>query len=63
MKKLLNSSRRYAKYQEKRAEENINKPDSWTINEKEIDCDLFNKNKNKCLTCENKYNITFCMGM
>jgi hypothetical protein len=54
--------RRFAEYQEKRIEKNADMPDSWTIDEKEIDCELFKKDKNKCLTCEDKYNITFCMG-
>ena len=46
--KKIKSSREYAEYQEKRTKENVDLPDSWTINIKEIDCDLFKEDKNKC---------------
>ena len=62
MKEIIDNSRKYAKYQEKRVKENNDLPDSWFIDEEEIYCDLFKKDKNKCLTCENKYNVTYCMG-
>ena len=57
------TSREYEKRQNKKRQKNTDIPDSWTIDEKEIDCELFKKDKNNCLKCEEKYNITWCMGM
>ena len=62
MKNIIDNSRRYAEYQKKKIKENKKLPDSWFINTEEIYCNLFKKNKNECLNCENKYNITFCLG-
>lgn len=41
-------------------------PDSYKMDVSDIhliDCKKFSKDRKNCLKCDNKYNITYCMGM